>query len=76
MVWICLQEPAESLGIARHLIAKKFQGIEAMQAGVFRLENHSHPTIPDLLDDAVMRDVWRSLSQDARPTLTASQRFE
>src|SRR5437899_2929020 len=46
----------ERLRIASNILRQELQRDKAMQAGVLRLVDHTHPAAAQLLDDAVMRD--------------------
>src|SRR5208283_4762840 len=48
---------AEGRGVANHVIGKKLQGDEAMQAGLFGFVDHAHASAAELLDHLVVRDV-------------------
>jgi len=49
-------ESSQSLRVFGHLVGQKFQGDEAVQAGIFGFVYHSHAAAAELLDDPIMRD--------------------
>jgi hypothetical protein len=49
-------ETGESLGIFGYFVGQKLESDKAMEPGVFRLVDHTHPTAAQLLDNAVVRD--------------------
>jgi hypothetical protein len=54
---LCLALKAgQRLGIAGHLVGQELQGHETVQAAVFGLVDHTHPTPAKLLDHAIVRD--------------------
>ena len=46
----------QRLGIAGDFIRQKLERDKAMEAGVFCLKDHSHPTAAELFNDAIMGD--------------------
>ena len=62
-------ETSQSLRVFGHFVGQKFQGDEAVQAGVFGFIDHSHAAAAELLDDPIMRDglaeQWKSLQPRA-----------
>ena len=51
-------ETFERLRIVSYVVGQEFQGDKAAEAGVFRFIYDAHSAAAELLDDAVMRNVW------------------
>jgi hypothetical protein len=47
-------ESCQGLRILGHVVRQKFQRHEAVEAGVFCLEDHTHAAAAELFDDAIM----------------------
>src|SRR5579871_1023576 len=62
-------EAAERLLVSGDVLGKELERDEAAEAGVLRLENHSHATAAELLDNPVMRDGLSDHNRRARGNL-------